>query len=766
MAVFVSGARRRAARKHSRSGEHATTLRARQHRHQETLRRKRHQLTWKESRARLYPRLSTPTDDDDVVPLSEALASVALQKLRGGKPHSAFPAKALQRHLGYEVANVVRAEVQAAGSTVSSASMLYPSEKDLAAQGFLARMWACLSRQAREPSNGGLTVKGAARLLGDVVGSIPAEEARNQLGQTLAKMVRAKAPTQAQVPKEAQEVTGMARAFSTASPVLKEMMAKELAECLCTIKELEGTRHVGRRQSTAKYVMNILAKGVSKEVSGCTAATVLAVIARAEPNVLLLRNAAAYRACLEQLEPGHVREAKLWKALQDAPPRLQLMLMEHLARKFGGVEAWEASGGHMAKILKVCAAEGASDAAPVDVGMAQTQLQRLWASVAHHPGRVQALELKPEQSLMLARHYGNSMGLAAEHVLRPVLKDMLASPTRYSESDYVAVANALDVEHSQRTCWHMLAKAYAEQLMEPVSNIASSLDGLTDFLLVTPPELEEPVAMRIQETGLLQYIPNERLVQLLRRWASPAVEKDRRQAGREPLLSAGPFRTAVVDAFSKNLAHVEAKALVTTSQLLEDSCPSMDAMLISWWQHWMEETIYTCICKQHWQRCFDALEGARSWNAARDPSDPGMSMTVFRYVVQRLGYAGEFLPLNLMLELTQVPELEEEESKRLMAKLVEAVRSHLRGERGCLPLVTAVAIANGETPVTFDEGSKQWQALVMSVASQVQEGKVDLFCRCRPSSALIEAIMRELPEGSWERLELAFHTPSEDSDEK
>jgi len=117
--------------------------------------------------------------------------------------------------------------------------------------------------------------------------------------------------------------------------------------------------------------------------------------------------------------------------------------------------------------------------------------------------------------------------------------------------------------------------------------------------------------------------------------------------------------------------------------------------------------------------------------------------------------AKEDLPLELLLDVGR--RLPEEGRAELRGALHELLWHCLAGRGGSLSLLNAVSVAQGETFLPCEPGSKLFDALVDHIVKVLRQtlsaSSVSFFCRCRPSPALRQAVLEKLR--GWQRLELS-----------
>jgi len=122
-------------------------------------------------------------------------------------------------------------------------------------------------------------------------------------------------------------------------------------------------------------------------------------------------------------------------------------------------------------------------------------------------------------------------------------------------------------------------------------------------------------------------------------------------------------------------------------------------------------------------------------------------------MMQQLSDLAPGAPLELLLQLCNIGADKTSNAERIASALEERVWQCLRGTAGKLPLVTAVSVANGETPVKCTPNTRMWDAVVMSLASQISSPQeLHLFCSCRPRRDLWVAVAQHT--GGWCALEL------------
>eukprot|EP00435_Cladocopium_sp_Y103_P053076 s440_g16.t3 len=190
---------------------------------------------------------------------------------------------------------------------------------------------------------------------------------------------------------------------------------------------------------------------------------------------------------------------------------------------------------------------------------------------------------------------------------------------------------------------------------------------------------------------------------------------------------------------------------------VEDSA----SLVLEWWDRWLRSVLSN---PAGWAFCREALRQALNWQRLLqrkrlpDEVPKAAAAKVLQAVVQRLGMGLDKVevPTQLLLELLEVEEsgleekLAEELTRRIQASLCEGP---------LIPMSTAVALANGNTPIPCPRGSLLWSGLVASIAAQLKSKRqVDDFGACRPRPDIWDAVA-QLKTGSWQSLELKLRRP-------
>jgi hypothetical protein len=231
---------------------------------------------------------------------------------------------------------------------------------------------------------------------------------------------------------------------------------------------------------------------------------------------------------------------------------------------------------------------------------------------------------------------------------------------------------------------------------------------------------------------------------------------------------------------------LDARSLAATSRIVGRDLDR--SMLLEWWGQWTSHVLETSLLPPHrWGRLREAIREVQQWQASASTGDD-IADSVLKLIVGQLAQAADSAPLELLLDIGGVAHSADLENR--LAAAVEARiwtslkarpadrseprrpvvvnpnprrtqrrRREVRAQKDgpCLPMVTAVAIANGETLAACVPGGALWLALVELIVEQASTpAEFDLFCRCRPSPALRSAVADHFAaSGDWRALELA-----------
>ena len=394
-----------------------------------------------------------------------------------------------------------------------------------------------------------------------------------------------------------------------------------------------------------------------------------------------------------------------WRRLSDAPCHARLGLVHHLAargrlRAVGAREAVAVCGG---AALEVLSREGGVARLPE----VEAQVARVLRDLPEQcgPGPHDVSELAPAACLALVHVGGGQLGAWALPLLESLVDDIQEEPAAYGEVHVLAVAEALALAGAKgpSKTWGLLAGA----LVARWSTVG--LQELCEAMLSLPPALAAgPRALRTalaelceEDNSVLLPLGQNGLAHIIDAW------------GEHGCKLPASLRSLLHRTVEHHLMALDARRLAGASALLEDGSPYVELAVAEWWRVWLERLLeYRRL--SGWGRCSEALREARLWRDRlwRDSAEyPWLASGVLRGVVARLAEVADEAPLQLGLELGRAAEPGGEAASLLEVKLEEQVRRRLRGEEGGLPLMLAVAVANGETPVRCGPGAKLWKAL-------------------------------------------------------
>jgi len=465
----------------------------------------------------------------------------------------------------------------------------------------------------------------------------------------------------------------------------------------------------------------------------------------------------AMRSCLGAFDAA-LRELTLKQCLQDVQiwqhscsqhPLLQLVLLHQVGLK-GGHKAWSALGvsddsvldtvGQVAVLLDGQQLASSKKLVEFDLRPAAWSVLRVLgeeriASSAH--------AMTAGQALALHEHFAKALTSSA---LLPLLEAALADAATAPlvEEHVLSLALAFEAHGLAEKCvWDKFALLLARcwSSLDNRSLLAAML-VLPELLRAAPGELESAL-VPLCETNLLSSLPYGCVVWLLDSWASSAS-----CAGLAQLL-----RPAV----ARHLLDFDVRRLIAASHIL-DTCDGDGVVdILLFWQSWMEHLVSECKVKTwRWSRCQEALREVAQSPTLRATQTPSLGdMIMEGILLTELVRAKEDLPLELLLDVGR--RLPEEGRAELRGALHELLWHCLAGRGGSLSLLNAVSVAQGETFLPCEPGSKLFDALVDHIVKVLRQtssaSSVSFFCRCRPSPALRQAVLEKLR--GWQRLELS-----------
>jgi len=437
----------------------------------------------------------------------------------------------------------------------------------------------------------------------------------------------------------------------------------------------------------------------------------------------------------------------MWDGLSDAPPHSRLAFLHGLSDK-GWLYTVDAH-----EVIAVCAraavAARESDAARFAEEI-QVQLVRLLRDMpaAFGPDALDLGELDAAACRALVHAAGGRLAAWAQPLLESLVQRIEEEPGAFCEADIFAVAGGLAQAYPKgmSPSWGRLAGALmAHWVVVDLQVLLEAMLSLPTMLASSPRAFKSALARHCEDdnTVLLALGQND-LALIIDAWVEQNCN----------LPTA--LRCILHCTVEHHLMALDARRLVRASILLDDGNPYAELAIVEWWQKWLQRLVeYRQL--SGWGRCSEALREVSIWRdmATAGGNQEPLAETVLQgVVVECLVEVADTAPLQVGLELTRAVDPCSEAACLLEQKLGDRVRSCLRGEDGGLPLIMAIAVANGETPVKCEPGTKLWEALTWSVTEQLKTlREVDLFCRCQPRRELKDAILKRVG-GDWRALEL------------
>jgi len=376
---------------------------------------------------------------------------------------------------------------------------------------------------------------------------------------------------------------------------------------------------------------------------------------------------------------------------------------------------------------------------------------------------VDLTNLNPEEALQLVLSLRQNLGKSSQGILKSWLQDAMENPLKYGEHVILSVSKALRSQPSSAGCWNDLARVLLVRWSKKSGTaLAPLLEVLPKHLTAAPNALRQALLRSCESYpfafGQLSW---QELCRVMEAW----------EQGRFPVPLALRFLWVVAaDPF---IVCFTAKQLVMASRLaaaedlqdleLPEEVPvdSAASLALEWWDRWLRSILSN---PAGWFFCREALRQALAWQRwarrkkLREEVAKAEAVKVLNAVVERLGIGLDQVevPTQLLLELLELEEsgleekLAEELTRRIQASLCEGP---------VVPMSTAVALANGDTPILCKRGSLLWSGLVASIAAQLKSKRqVDDFGACRPCPDLWDDVA-QLKAGSWQSLELKLRRP-------
>jgi len=676
------------------------------------------------------------------------LAAITHATLFGRGGEVQLPAHALRRELGSGIFSALRADARGARAMLSAGAsgLACKATLDVEVRAFLARSWWRLAA-ALTPEAGLRRLRRAASLLGLLLAAVPEAEAREGFGRVLAEW-------------SAPQGAGLQRRVSRVRSCTElRAMLEDHTVALAFAEELSPeARHAHARN--VLHILRTMPQDAELAVQAVTEAA--AIVAEAMPE-FLDESVEALRECLERFSISDIVADGAWDSMNDAPPRIRLAFLFELAQK-GGSAAWEACGVDVVGVADTCAdievaaskdAEHMNATLPhvkqalcgEDLELVEHLFYHLRSMCGDEADGVRGLA--PAKGLVLVRSFGGSLGCAAPKVLSALVHDVRAAPNKYDDADILALADALP-DTRESWYWAPLAQALvARWAGRDSGSLLQTMLGAPALLRAAPAALQRALAAQCEHdaTALVSLTPAG-LTQLIDAWA-----------GSDRTLPA-PLPHLLSRAVEVHLELLDARRLVAASRIISsDDRATAEADVMLCWQRWMEGVVESCRLLG-WGHCHAALREVQRWrdaDVAVTVPRPGVSsladMVLQGVVVEQLCAVVSEVPVEFALQLGRAAAPGGAARAHLAPELERRVREGLRGRDGGLPLMAAIAVANGETLLECTPAAPFWGALTLSISSQLQSPEaIDLFCRCRPSLALRSAVLEDL--GGWRALEV------------
>jgi len=636
------------------------------------------------------------------------------------------PARKFAREFGKSAFAVLRYETQSC-RTMCCAMLLGLTPQntcDAEVSNFLKSSWNKIASAVALRRGPQLEyMQRAARWFGRFLRGTPEDEVRNTFETVLSSWAK---------PAKSCASTGE---DSGSNAILEEVtISLVCAEDLSHEELMDNARCALRIIRGAANKWNLEPRAVAEAVALVSEA----VPKFAEESVHVFRN-----YLLHHNETG-VDSGGVWASLEGTSPQLRIAFLDALISnridnnlQFGGI--------HIEALGEVCADFVLDTSFPYNADT-EGQVMRVLRHAADLCDGFVRCELAPSKALVLVRAFGAHIGQAAPTLLSTLVQDMLLNPSLYTEEDIFVTAQTLDGATSVRnleSLGQVLLNIWSQ--MEPEMLMSRMLD-MPSVLAVLPTGFQRALTQQCngRSNVLVSLAPNF-LTALIIAWASLPNEVPE------------PLRLLLKVAVDKDLTSLDAQALVKASCILDDDHPTAAADIVLWWHRWLADTVECCRVTG-WGRCCEALREVVQWRDAAllnsDARSASLADLVLEGVMmQQLSDLAPGAPLELLLQLCNIGADKTSNAERIASALEERVWQCLRGTAGKLPLVTAVSVANGETPVKCTPNTRMWDAVVMSLASQISSPQeLHLFCSCRPRRDLWVAVAQHT--GGWCALEL------------
>mmetsp|Transcript_128330 Transcript_128330/g.411268 ORF Transcript_128330/g.411268 Transcript_128330/m.411268 type:complete len:846 (+) Transcript_128330:136-2673(+) len=658
-----------------------------------------------------------------------------------------LPESELSRRMDRQVFNNLRADACSTLAVLDSMSSDLTSAAELQSEvrTFLVRSWAYLveSTSGRrrvsaspQPYQSERQLSQMAELFGHFLASVPERGAQDGFRIILSQWAAGSDfELQALVAIEAYRHRG-----STMKAELEEMLSPIFSPIgVSTSREDKlrrahralgvTTRSMLRHDSDGEQDFNVVAKAAS-------------IVASIAPE-LMSESAEVINLALQRGASIH----QVWASLLQAPPLLRLSFLAVVAERTE-FEVVNFFGDHAAAVARLCAdvAEASDSGSKLNKTGKQQMALVLNRLSTNFPLYVDpSAALQPSKVLALARGFGKHLGFAAPWLLRTLVRDMTKQPSRFSASDFIAVAVA--AKSDIKLCKALGGALPGLLLYLSPQMLLEVMVGMPLALNETPPAFRQGLKEACTEHEmLLQALQPKHLSRLIEVWSDCGYDK---VPVPESLMRLLP------GAVDFHLLALDARRLVALSRLLNNGSASTAQEVVRIWRKWAEGSVHICMLRG-WGRFYDALREVCRWREL----DGGGRTTLGQAVLQGglaegLADVAQVVPLELCMEISRLVPSTSLVACMFREKMEEKVRCALRGVGGRLPLVVAVAVANGETLIKVEKGSTFWEALVLLIADSLKGSReIDLFCRSQPRMELRSAVIEAL--GGWRSLELSM----------
>jgi len=412
---------------------------------------------------------------------------------------------------------------------------------------------------------------------------------------------------------------------------------------------------------------------------------------------------------------------------------------------------------------------------PLPEVVATQQARKRIASILQHLASTSALSsLSGREALMLVEVLGPELGVAVQHVLRPILPDLQRTPAKFNDAVIFSLAASLP-DSMGGPYWPKLAGALVAHWRTLWSDeLVARLEAVADRLQASPLAFKMAFTAEMEKAQIkdvFDKLTPVQLEQLMSLWSEA-----------EDSETVFPLRQLLLQVADRQLTFLSAQQLVALSELLlqfDDSCGgSSREDLLHWWRLWTQRTIQSSTI-MGCGRCMEALREVAAWGANPMPSRAASSRNgdVGRHFAEEI--LDDVLCADLCSQMKKgtftadlLMELHTVASQRglpadVRHDIADALEARLKtmsaGGTSGLPLPMCLRIVTGETPLPCPQGSTLWNIMIGNIAlhMRTQQG-VELFKQYRPSHDLIRAVLDHGEESDRHRLELLFLLQQQD----